>query len=312
MAARHSPVIISPVPERSSVSTGSEFVGNYRMFHLIRAGGVYQIWAVRPMSENTLYAMKWLPPGDKYTRNALTELKHEFAVGKTLDHPAVIKTFEFDTTNNGAYMLLEFFKTPNLKQQIISNPFEIKCRAKEILINCAAGLSHMHKVGWVHRDVKPDNYLVGDDNEVRLIDFNLARKVKTGLSKIFAGKATVQGTHSYMAPEQIRGQHVDPRADIYSLGCVAFELFNGKPPFTANSYQELLSKHLKNKPPDLGVVDKNITPEFSSFVQRLMAKDPEGRPNTMKDVQMELKTLRLFYAPPKPPKTDEQKKAEDA
>lgn len=289
------------------MSTGSEFVGNYRMFHLIRAGGVYQIWAVRPMSENTLYAMKWLPPGEKYTRPALNELKHEFAVGKTLDHPEVIKTYEFETTNNGAYMLLEFFKTPNLKQQIISNPFEIKCRAKEILINCASGLSHMHQVGWVHRDVKPDNYLVGDDDEVRLIDFNLARKIKTGLGKMFSGKPAVQGTHSYMAPEQIRGQHVDARADIYSLGCVAFELFNGKPPFTANSYQELLSKHLKNKPPDLTVVDKNITPEFAAFVQRLMAKEPEQRPTTMKDVQMELKTLRLFYGPPKPPKTDKQK-----
>lgn len=272
------------------------------MYHLIRAGGVYQIWAVRPMSETTLFAMKWLPPGEKYTRDALKQLQHEYAVGKTLDHPAVIKTYEFDTTNNGAYMLLEFFKTPNMKQQIVSDPFNIKCRAKEILINCAAGLAHMHKEGWVHRDVKPDNFLVADNDEVRLIDFNLARKIKTGLGKLFSGKAQVQGTHSYMAPEQIRGQHVDARADIYSLGCVAFELFNGKPPFTANSFQELLSKHLKVKPPDLTVVDKNITPEFAAFVKRLMAKEPDDRPASMKDVQMELKTLRLFYTSPTPPK----------
>ncbi|WP_425397749.1 serine/threonine protein kinase [Aeoliella sp.] len=280
------------------------------MFHLIRAGGVYQIWAVRPMSENKLFAMKWLPPGEKYTRQALGELRHEFAVGKTLDHPEIIKTYEFNTTNNGAYMLLEFFKTPNLKQQIVGNPYDVKCRAKEILVNCASGLAHMHKVGWVHRDVKPDNFLVADDSEVRLIDFNLARKVKTGLSKMFAGKAGVQGTHSYMAPEQIRGQHVDARADIYSLGCVAFELFNGKPPFTANSFQELLSKHLKSKPPDLTVVDKNITPEFAAFVKRLMAKDPAERPPSMKDVQMELRGIQLFYAPPKPPK--EKREEEEA
>lgn len=273
------------------------------MFHLIRAGGVYQIWAVRPMSENKLYAMKWLPPGEKYTKQALSELRYEFTVGKTLEHPAIIKSYEFNTTNNGAYMLLEYFKTPNLKQQIVSNPFSIKCRAKEILINCAAGLAHMHKVGWVHRDVKPDNYLVGEENdEVRLIDFNLARKIKTGLGKLFSGKTSVQGTHSYMAPEQIRGQHVDARADIYSLGCVAYELFNGKPPYTANSFQELLNKHLKAKPPDLTLVDKNITPEFAAFVKRLMAKDPDERPTTMKDVQMELKTQRLFYGPPQPPK----------
>lgn len=287
------------------MASGTEFVGNYRMYHLIRAGAVYQIWAVRPMSETSLYAMKWLPKGEKYTRRALSELRHEYSVGKTLDHPEIIKTYEFNTTSNGAYMLLEFFKTPNLKQQIVANPFELKCRAKEVLINCASGLAHMHSVGWVHRDVKPDNFLVGDDNEVRLIDFNLARKIKSGLGKIFSGKAGVQGTHSYMAPEQIRGQHVDARADIYSLGCVAFEMFNGKPPFTANSFQELLTKHLKSKPPDLTVVDKNITAEFAAFVKRLMSKDPAERPASMKDVQMELRTLPLFYAPPTPPKTDD-------
>jgi len=253
------------------------------------------------MSENTLFAMKWLPPGEKYTRQALSELRYEFTVGKTLKHPEVIKTYEFKTTNNGAYMLLEYFKTPNLKQQIVSNPPLVKCQAKEILINCASGLAHMHKTGWVHRDVKPDNFLVSNKSEVRLIDFNLARKIKTGLGKMLGGKTKVQGTHSYMAPEQIRGKHVDARADIYSLGCVAFELFHGKPPFTANSFQELLNKHLKSKPPDLTVIDKNITPEFAAFVKRLMAKDPDDRPSSMKDVQMELRSQRLFYAPPKLP-----------
>ncbi|MGI9455507.1 MAG: serine/threonine protein kinase [Aeoliella sp.] len=294
------------------MASENEFVGNYRLFHLIRAGGVYQIWAVRPMSENTLFAMKWLPPGEKHTRQALSELRYEYTVGKTLEHPAIIKSYEFNTTKNGAYMLLEYFKTPNLKQQIVTNPFQVMSQAKEILNNCAAGLAHMHKTGWVHRDVKPDNFLVSDESEVRLIDFNLARKIKTGLGKMLGGKTKVQGTHSYMAPEQIRGEHVDARADIYSLGCVAFELFNGKPPFTANSFQELLSKHLKVKPPDLTLVDKNITPEFAAFVKRLMAKEPDERPTTMKDAQMELRSQRLFYTPPTPPVEGEEDGEEES
>ncbi len=292
------------------MSSGSEFVGNYRLYHLIRAGAVYEIWACRPMSENTLFAMKWLPPGKKYSRHALNELKHEFVVGKTLEHPAVIKTYEFNTTSNGAYMLLEFFKHLNLKQQLVSNPRGVQCRAKEILVNCAAGLAHMHAKGWVHRDVKPDNFLVSPENEVKLIDFNLARKLKVGLGKLLGGKTTVQGTHSYMAPEQIRGQHVDARADVYSLGCMAYELFNGKPPFTANTPTELLSKHLKSRIPDLTVVDKNITPEFATFVKRCMAKEPGDRPTTMKDAQMELKTLRIFYTPPTVDEESQQEESE--
>src|SRR5690606_9259205 len=98
------------------------------------------------------------------------------------------------------------------------------------------------------------------------------------LSKLFGSKSPVQGTPSYMAPEQIRGQQVDGRADVYSFGCMIYEFFSGKTPFTANTPTELLQRHLRSKPPVLTVVDKNITPEFSAFVQRMMAKDAKERP----------------------------------
>jgi serine/threonine protein kinase len=279
-----------------------QFVGKYRLFHLIRGGRFYEIWAVRPPAETTVYAMKWLPKGAHYVREHINGLKHEYQVGVTLDHPAVIKTYEFDNTSNGAYMLLELFKVPNLKQQIISGGYKkLNYRAKQILTNCAAGLAHLHEKGWVHRDIKPDNFLLRDDNEVRLIDFNLARKPAGGLSKLFGGRMGVAGTHSYMSPEQIRGQAQDFRADVYSFGCMLHEFFTGKPPFTANSPNELLQRHLSSKPQPLTVFDKNITPEFAAYVQRLMAKEPKDRPANMKDVMMELKTQKIFYNTPQPP-----------
>lgn len=279
------------------------------MYHLIRAGAIYEIWAVRPMSETTVYAIKWLPPGPKYSRATVAELKHEYQVGVSLDHPGVIKTYEFGSTSNGAYMLLELFKVPNLKQQLISGGYKkLHHRAKDILTIAAAGLAHLHEKGWVHRDIKPDNFLLRDDNVVKLIDFNLARKPAGSLGRLFGGKSRVQGTHSYMAPEQIRGQHLDARADIYSFGCVLYEFFSGKPPFTATSPNELLQRHLSSKPPDLTVVDKNITPDFARYVQGMMAKEPKDRPASMKDVMMEIKTQKIFYNPPQPPaKMDEAK-----
>ncbi len=279
------------------------------MFHLIRAGAIYEIWAVRPVSENTPYAMKWLPPGPKYSRATVAELKHEFNVGSLLDHPSVIKTLDFGNTSNGAYMLLELFKVPNLKQQIISGGYKkLQYRAKAILSAAAAGVAHLNEKGWIHRDIKPDNFMVRDDDVVKLIDFNLARKPASGLSKLFGGKTRVQGTHSYMSPEQIRGQTVDVRADVYSFGCMLHEFFSGKPPFSANSPNELLQRHLSNKPQPLTVFDKNITPDFAAYVMRMMAKDPNERPNNMKDVMMEIKTQRIFYNPPQPPaQADESK-----
>lgn len=281
------------------------------MFHLIRAGAIYEIWAVRPVSENTAYAMKWLPPGPKYDRSNVAELKHEFQVGSMLEHPSVIKTLDFGNTSNGAYMLLELFKVPNFKQQIISGGYKkLQHRAKVILAAAAAGVAHLHDKGWIHRDIKPDNFMVRDDDVVKLIDFNLARKPASGLGKLFGGKTKVQGTHSYMSPEQIRGQSLDVRADVYSFGCMLHEFLSGKPPFSANTPNELLQRHLSNKPQPLTVFDKNITPEFSAYVQRMMAKEPNQRPSNMKDVMMEIKTQRIFYNPPQPPaESDESKSA---
>lgn len=280
------------------------------MYHLIRAGAIYEIWAVRPMAENTPFAMKWLPPGPRHSRQMVNELRHEFQVGASLDHKAVIKTLKFDTTSNGTFLLLELFKTPNLKQQIIAGHKKLQYRARDILIQAAAGMAHLHEKGWVHRDIKPDNFLLSDDNVVKLIDFNLALRPTGTLGRLFGAKSKVQGTHSYMAPEQIRGGQVDVRADVYSFGCMVHELFAGKPPFTANTPTELLQRHLKAKPPDLTVFDKNITPEFARYVQTMMAKEVKQRPANMKDVMMEIKTQKMFYTPPQPVAAAETQKEE--
>ena len=290
------------------MSTGREFVGSYRLFHLVRAGALFEIWAVRPVAENTVYAMKWLPPGANHSRSAAAELKHEFSVGKTLDHSSVIKTYDFGTGKDGTYMVMEFFKTPNLKQQINEGIDRLHFRLEAILIAAAKALDYMHDQGWVHRDIKPDNYLVRDDNEVRLIDFNLSQKIKKGLAKIFSGKGKIQGTYSYMAPEQIRGQTLDERADIYSFGCMVYELLTGKLPFTANNSNELLNKHLKAKPPQLSVLNKNIQPEFATLVHRMLAKNPADRPGSLKEFMVELKRGRCFSIKPRPPEVDPKKK----
>ena len=101
------------------------------------------------------------------------------------------------------------------------------------------------------------------------------------------------------APEVMAGGRCSLKSDVYSLGCVIHELISGKPPFTANSPAELLQRHLRAKPPPLTVADKNVKPEFAAYVQRLMSKDPQDRPASMKDVQMEIRGQKVFYHPPK-------------
>ena len=288
------------------MSAGREFVGPYRMFHLIRAGALFEIWAVRPVAEQTAYAMKWLPPGSRHNRASAAELKHEFAVGKTLDHPSIIKTYDYGTGKDGTYLVMELFKTPNLKQQIQFGIERLHWRLDTILDEAAQALDHLHQKGWVHRDIKPDNFLVNDDNHVRLIDFNLSRKIKKGIGKLLGGKSPVQGTYSYMAPEQIRGLAVDERADVYSFGCMVYELMSGKVPFTGTNMADLLNKHLKSKPTPLGMLQKNVQPEFAELVHRMLAKDPKDRPETLREFRQALKAGRCFHIKPKRPVEPDQ------
>lgn len=284
-------------------------IGEFRLFYLIRAGATFEIWAVRHRSENTPYAMKILKKGSKYSRGTVAELKHEFAVGKVLKHTAVIETMDFGVAKEGAWLRMELFKHLNIKQQLVAAKqtpalrTKLSYRMNEILVKCAAGIAHMHEKGWVHRDIKPDNFLLSDATEVKLIDFTIAAKPASGvMGKLFGGKGgTTEGTHSYMAPQQIKKEGVDPRDDIYSFGCMIHELVSGAAPFTANSPNELLQKHIRARVPSLTVGDKNIQPEFAAYVQRMLAKERKDRPESMKEVMMKLKGDRIYYNTPDPP-----------
>ena len=173
--------------------------------------------------------------------------------------------------------------------------------APMIITSAALGLQYLHEQGWVHRDIKPDNFLVTEDGHVKLIDFALAQRIKTGLSRLFAGRTKVQGTRSYMAPEQIRGKALDARTDIYSFGCLLYELLSGRLPFTGISPEDLLRKHLTAAVPALMSANKNVTPDFNDLVAQMMAKDPAQRPRSMDDFLRHFQSIRVFRSLPKPP-----------
>jgi serine/threonine protein kinase len=269
------------------------------LVRLIRGGGTCQIWeAVR---DTQRVAIKTLQPEVRADREEINYLKHEFEVGRQLEHPDVIKLYEFGMDRGMAFLAMEYHAGQNVKMLIRQGPDAVAYLTQTIIAKSASGLKYVHEQRWVHRDVKPDNFLVDDQGNTKLIDFALTQRAKTGFSKLIARKSKVQGTRSYMAPEQIRGKAPDARADIYSFGCTLFELLSGKLPFTGVNPEDLLRKHLAAAAPPLLTANKNVTPDFNELVLEMMAKDPDRRPQTVDEFLGRFHAIRVFRSQPKPP-----------
>jgi serine/threonine protein kinase len=275
---------------------GEEIIGNYRLLKHMVTGQTSQVWEVVEISSGRHFALKLLLPEKAREREFRRFLLHEAEVGRQLAHPNVIKIVAVGRDSRNPYFVMEYFPAGNLKLRIMRKEHEfIREKAQDILKQAATGLAFMNAKGWVHRDVKPDNLLVNSSGEVRLIDFALSRRiVKGALARLFSRRVKPQGTRSYMSPEQIRGLPLDGRADVYSFGASAYELTTGRPPFRGSSSNELLTKHLSEKPPTPRQFNPDVTEDFANLVLQMLAKKREERPHDFHEVLMAMRGMRVF------------------
>lgn len=281
-----------------------DFLGPYRLARLIRLGSTCQVWEAILDRDNKRYALKVLRPEQRGNKDEIAFLKHEFEVAKELNHKNIIKLIEYRTDAETPFIVLELFSELNLKMAMRRGPESIAYKLPSIVEQASEGLYYLHSKGYVHCDIKPDNVLLSRDWDVKLIDFTIAKKIKTGFGKLFAGKTKVEGTRSYMSPEQIRGGTLDPRSDIYSMGCMIYELITGKAPYTGNTPNELLSKHLSASVPSLLVGNDNVSAEFNNIIRKMLAKKPEERHQDMWDVLKMIRATPIFKKPPRIPDTN--------
>jgi eukaryotic-like serine/threonine-protein kinase len=274
-------------------------VGRYRLLSMVGTGRSCQVWDAIDDSTSDRRALKILTDSYAAEREQVGLLKREFAVGRSLDHPQVIRIYDYQNHRGTIYLVMELFPAHNIKQFFLQVGVEgLAPYISRIAEQSATSLDYLHGQGWIHRDVKPDNFLMNREGTVKLIDFALADRKKGALARLLPSRMKIQGTRSYMSPEQIRGKGIDLRSDIYSLACMLHELVAGKPPFTGSSTQDLLTKHLRNPAPSLESTGRDVTGDFSELIRRMLSKNPANRPQTMHDVSQALRGMKVFNRPP--------------
>ncbi len=290
------------MPIEIHTATSDDRIGGYRYVRTIHPGATSVVLEVVQDGTQRRFALKQLLASRAEYRDEYRAFMHEAKLGMELRHTNLIRVYELVKDPVQPYFVMELFtghhlKMPIARPSIYPMPKRLLHR---IIQQSASALAYLHDRGWVHRDVKPENILFNKSGEVRLIDYALARKISGGFLKMFEGKIPRQGTKSYMSPEQIRCESPAPSADIYSFGITCYELVCRRPPFRANSSQELLEKHLGERPLPLTTHNTLVTPEFNELVLKMISKRAADRFSNFHEFLTRFRAVRIFQDDPDP------------
>jgi eukaryotic-like serine/threonine-protein kinase len=265
------------------------FIEHFKVLEILGAGGMACLYLAEDMRSGEQFALKVLSDKHKSDAGMLARLKLETRAGKKLHHSSIIRTYGIhradDVFGDAHYLVMEYVEGVNLEELInLQGPIAWQ-QAADFARQAAAGLQHAHQAGLVHRDVKPGNLLVDARGCVKILDFGLAlidsaEDDEFSLTMIFGHSCL--GTADYIAPEQtIDSFAIDARADVYSLGCTLYVALTGKLPFPVASTNQKLDGHRNHQAPPLRGIVPDVPVELAAIVEKMMAKRPDDRYQTM-------------------------------
>jgi serine/threonine-protein kinase len=311
--AEFAPVASSPAPRIHDPLIGVVLDNRYRLTGHVGHGGMGTVYRARRIALGDDVAIKILHRQFVAQPQMLDRFRREARAAAMLHHPNIVAIYDFGDLATGAnnsangegipaYIVMELLQGETLGALLKREGKLAPARAVRILREVCAGVGAAHTQGIVHRDLKPDNIIVlppaanhlslaDDEDEARLsvkvVDFGIAKlrdMTGEGNAATFTHVGTMLGTPSYMSPEQCRGEHLDTRADVYSLGAIAYELLTGRTPFTAPTANGVIAKHLTENPPPLRLetisafgYDTELVTRFDAVIRRALAKDPAAR-----------------------------------
>ena len=261
-------------------------IGRYRVDDLVARGGMASIFRGTDVVSGTPVAIKIPHPELEADVLFFDRFHREADIGRRLDHRGVVKVLPDEDTGR-VCMIMEWVEGTRLREIIDTQgklPQEV---ARQIAIQICEALDYIHAHGVVHRDLKPDNIVIGANHEVKLLDFGIAGEV--GARRLTFGKFTkTMGTADYVSPEQVKGKRGDPRSDIYSLGVMLFEMISGEVPFSGPNPVVAMNQRLLNKPVLPQEIESAVTPQLRETIYRALERDPRNRYVTARDFAWDL------------------------
>ena len=269
------------------VTTPRLLSGRYELTHLVARGGMAQVYRAHDRLLDRPVALKVLFPELSVDRAFVERFRREAQAAANLSHPNIVPVFDWGEDGGTYFIVMEFVDGQPLSQALRAGGPMPPVRVAQLGAQVAAALSYAHRHGVIHRDVKPGNVLLTEDQQAKVTDFGIARAVNTEESLTQTG--AVMGTATYFSPEQAEGIGVDSRSDIYSLGVVLYEMVAGRPPFLGDTPVSIASKHVRDRPPLLRDLNPTVPPALEAVIAKAMAKSPDLRYQTAADLQADLR-----------------------
>jgi eukaryotic-like serine/threonine-protein kinase len=294
------------VSSAGGVSRQRVLAGRYRLDEIIGRGGMSTVYRGTDLALDRVVAVKVaLDPLAEENPIYVARFKRESRAAAAVSHPGIVTVYDAGADGPTRFIVMEYVVGRSLAQILADHHPLDPARAARIAADVADALSAAHAAGIVHRDIKPGNVMVADDGSVKVLDFGIAR---TEDAATITQTALVLGTAAYMSPEQALGQPADARSDIYSLGCVLYEMLTGKPPFTADVAAGVMHQHVRVAPTPPATLNPKVPAALNALVLEMLAKSPDDRPQTAGEVRdrlreavSELATRAGADPPPVPP-----------
>src|ERR1019366_9199082 len=275
--------------------------GRYELDGIVGRGGMAEVFRARDIRLDRIVAVKTLRDDLARDQTFQARFRREAQSAASLNHPSIVAVYDTGEDMLGhtpvPYIVMEYVDGRTLRDLLRDDRRLLPERAAEITDGVLRALDYSHRNGIVHRDIKPGNVMLTRGGEVKVMDFGIARAVSDAQATM-TQTAQVIGTAQYLSPEQARGERVDARSDLYSAGCLLYELLTGRPPFTGDSPVAIAYQHVREHPVPPSRVDPEIPVWADSIVLKAMAKDPADRYQSAAEMRTDIQRARAHPAVP--------------